>query len=580
MNRQERSWMIAWATLQGCGLWLLHEWILKLTLPEQYFSCIWPIYTLIITLPLSFMVLSAYRQQRQLWVMAAAYSLLMAGAASYSGHNAWGGNMPPHSAWQPGLILSFITLSTWFVLLPFAEHRLNKGSWFSDYSFLFSAAWRNWVKLVLAGVFTALFWALLFLLAGLFKVLHVNFLMELISSRIFAYPVTAITFGIGLSLYAAKEEALVGIYRASLDILGWLLPVVSFIMLLFLLALPFQGLALLWQTGYATSLMLCLLLWTIFLFNAAWQDASREQRFPGWLRRFIGLSLLTMPVYILLCAYSLGLRIIQYGWTIDRVWAALAIVVMAIYAFGYALVVMRRHAVWMLDARRVNVVAALFTVALLIFSLTPILDPVRLAVHSQVSRLLDGRTPVSDFDFEYLRLEGRRYGNQVLQDLSHNTTHEHAALIRQKAADALKVTHRTFKPQGPEPLTHKQLQEQLKLYPHATELDPGFLDFVLEQRNSGKLYINCSANKPCPVLMLDLNDDGEQELVLLSGYSSCIFSQVQGVWKVVGRLTGKHMDALSADKIRRELDTLDFSAKPNTWRDLWVGDMKYQVEEQ
>ena len=68
--------------------------------------------------------------------------------------------------------------------------------------------------------------------------------------------------------------------------------------------------------------------------------------------------------------------------------------------------------------------------------------------------------------------------------------------------------------------------------------------------------------------------------MLLSGYSSCIFSKVQGVWKVVGRLTGKHMDALSADNIRRELDTLDFSAKPNTWRDLWVGDMKYQVEEQ
>lgn len=158
------------------------------------------------------------------------------------------------------------------------------------------------MKLVLAALFTGLLWILLFLLAGLFKVLNIGFLTDLFTSRIFAYPVTAIAFGIGISLYAAKEEALVGIYRASLNILGWLLPVVSLILILFLLALPFQGLALLWKTGYATSLMLCLLAWTVFLFNAAWQDASGEQRFPRWLLRFISLGLLAMPVYIALCA--------------------------------------------------------------------------------------------------------------------------------------------------------------------------------------------------------------------------------------------------------------------------------------
>lgn len=579
MSRQARSWIIAWATGQGLGLWLLHEWILKLATPQQYFSVIWALYALVITLPLSFMLLPAYRQQRRLWGMAVAYSLLMAGAAAYSGYQAWMSGIPYHQTWELGFILGCITFSSWFVLLPFAEHGLCKGQWFSDYAFLFSAAWRNWVKLMLAGLFACLFWALLFLLAGLFKVLHVNFLMDLISSRIFAYPVTAITFGVGLSLYAAKEEALVGIYRASLDILGWLLPVVSFILILFLLALPFQGLALLWKTGYATSLMLCLLAWTIFLFNAAWQDATREERFPRWLRRFIGLGLLTMPVYILLCAYSLGLRVTQYGWTIDRVWAALAILIMAIYALGYAWVVLRRSTVWMLQARQVNIVAALFAVTLLILTLTPILDPVRLAVHSQVSRLLDGRTSVSDFDFEYLRLEGRRYGNQVLQELARNTKHEHAVLIRQKAEDAMKVTYRTFKSQGPEPLTHAQLQEQLTPYPHTVALDPAFVDFLLEQRNSGKLYLNCSTSKPCPVLVLDMNDDGEQELVVLSGYSSHVFQRTQSVWKIAGRLTGKDMDALGATKIQRELDALDFSAKPNAWRDLWIGNMKYQVEE-
>ncbi|MPS49499.1 DUF4153 domain-containing protein [Methylobacillus sp.] len=580
MSRQERSWIIAWATLQGIGLWLLHEWLIRLVGKGQYLSVIWPWYAFIVTLPLSQMMLSPYRNKPALWWMSAGFSLALAASAAYMGDQAWVADLPVRSVELRVFSLGAMGLGSWFVLLPFAEHKLLTRRWFGDYSLLFSAAWRNLVKLVLAALFTGLLWILLFLLAGLFKVLNIGFLMDLFTSRIFAYPVTAIAFGIGISLYAAKEEALVGIYRASLNILGWLLPVVSLILILFLVALPFQGLALLWKTGYATSLMLCLLAWTVFLFNAAWQDASGEQRFPRWLLRFISLGLLVMPVYIALCAYSLGLRVAQYGWSVDRVWAVLAIVTMAVYALGYAFAVLRRNAVWMLEARQVNIAAALFTVALMVLTMTPVLDPARVAVSSQVARLLDGRIPVSDFDFEYLRLQGGRYGNQRLQELAHNATHEHASLIRQKAAGALKVTYRTFKPKGPEPLTREQLHGRLTPYPHDAGLDPSFLDFLLGQHNAGDIYFNCSDNKPCPVLMLDLNGDGERELVLLAGYGSRIFSQEQGVWKVVGRLAGKDMDALGAARMQGALEALDFSAKPNAWRELWIGDMKYQVDAQ
>lgn len=580
MSRQERSWIIAWATLQGVGLWMLHEWLIRLDDKGQYLSVIWPLYTFIVTLPLSQMMLSAHRNKPALWWMSAGFSLVVSAAAAYMGYQAWVAGLPVGRIEVNGFSLAAMTLASWFVLLPFAEHKLVNDRWLSDYSLLFSAAWRNMVKLALAALFTGLLWILLFLLAGLFKVLNIGFFMELFTSRVFAYPVTAIAFGIGISLYAAKEEALVGIYRASLNILGWLLPVVSLILILFLLALPFQGLALLWKTGYATSLMLCLLAWTVFLFNAAWQDASGEQRFPKWLLWIISLGLLTPPVYIALCAYSLGLRVAQYGWSIDRIWAVLAIITMAIYALGYAFVVVRRNAVWMREARQVNISAALFTVALLVLTMTPVLDPARLAVNSQVARLLDGRTPVSDFDFEYLRLQGGRYGNQILQDLTRNTAHEHAELIRQKAADALKVTHRTFKFKSDERVTREQLREHLMPYPHDTNLDLAFLDFLHEQRNAGNIYLNCSVNKPCPILMLDLNGDGEQELVLLDGYGSRVFSQTRGAWKLAGQLRGKDMSALGAAKTERALDMLDFSAKPNTWRELWIGNMKYQVEEQ
>ncbi|MCB5185104.1 DUF4153 domain-containing protein [Methylobacillus gramineus] len=578
MDKQERGWIIAWAALQGVSLWLLHEWLLKLSIPGQYFSLIWPLYAVIITLPLSLMVLSHYRQQTLLWSMATGFSVLMAGAAAYMGHQAWVADLPVNKTGELGFILNVIALSSWFVLLPFAEHKLSRGSWASDYPLLFSAAWRNWIKLMLAALFTGLFWTLLFLLAGLFKVLNVNTLMDWFTSRIFAYPATTIIFGIGLSLYAAKEEALVGIYRASLNILGWLLPLVSFILLLFLLALPFQGLALLWKTGYATSLMLSLLAWTVFLFNAAWQDASGEQRFPRWLLRFIGLSLLVMPVYIALCVYSLGLRVTQYGWTIDRVWAALVIVVMAIYALGYAWVVLRRQPIWMASASRVNIGAALITVALAILTCSPVLDPARIAVNSQVARLLQQKVDISSFDFEYLRLEAGRYGNQALLSLSREQSHPQAALLRKKATDASKVTYRTFKPgNGPEQ-SDESVRQQLKIYPHDAELPAAFLQEVREQLNRQALYLNCQKDKPCPVLKLDLNHDGMDELILLNGYSSLIFELSQGRWKSSGRLSGVDLHKLNTQETLQALDSQDFASKPARWGELWIGDMKYGVQ--
>jgi pimeloyl-ACP methyl ester carboxylesterase len=67
----------------------------------------------------------------------------------------------------------------WFILLPFAEHRLTRQRWFSDYSLLFASAWRNTIKLLSATVFTGLFWLLLLLWAQESKVLSAATVLEM-----------------------------------------------------------------------------------------------------------------------------------------------------------------------------------------------------------------------------------------------------------------------------------------------------------------------------------------------------------------------------------------------------------------
>jgi hypothetical protein len=65
-------------------------------------------------------------------------------------------------------------------------------------------------------------------------------------------------------LYAAKEKALSEFKRAIFQVVGWLLTLVSMILLAFIITLPFKGLGTLWGTGYATGLMLGLLSLTVF----------------------------------------------------------------------------------------------------------------------------------------------------------------------------------------------------------------------------------------------------------------------------------------------------------------------------
>lgn len=578
MQREERSWMIAWAAGQGAGLWLLHEWLLSLSKQGEYFWLIWPLYMAVLLLPLSMMLLSAYRQQKRLWPMVTAYVVLIAGLASYLGYQAWTPALDTFQYAQSGVCLALVGFGSWFVLLPFAEHRLLRQRWADDYALLFAAAWRNSIKLALAGGFTGLLWLLLLLFANLLKVLGVTYLLDLLGKPIFFYPVTAVTFGIGLSLYAAKEEVLVGFYRAGLNIAGWLLPVVSLILLAFLLVLPVQGLDKLWDTGYASSLMLSLLGLTVFLFNAAWQDASGQQRFPPWLLRFIGLGLLTMPVYIGLCVYALGLRVAQYGWTTERVFAALVILVMAMYALGYAAVVLRREKLWMNSVSKVNIATALLTVLLGILTCSPLLDPTRIAVHSQLARLLQQKVKVRDFDFEYLRFQAGRYGDAALTRLDQEQTHPDAVELRRKAKLAHALTQRQYKPEAVK-LGAEELRQLFKIYPQQAQLPQAFVDALRISLEDNKVFLGCEKKRPCAVLLLDLNADGVEELVLLDGFRSLVYGLEGGQWKKVGTLLGETYK-LNEKSVEDALTTGNFSSKPTHWQDLQIGDMQFKVQEE
>src|SRR5690606_15983013 len=186
------------------------------------------------------------------------------------------------------------------------------------------------------------------------------------------------------------------------------------IAVLFVATLPFTGLEPLWGTRSAATVLMALVLAMVVFANAVHQDGDGPPPYPRPLRLLASAGLVVLPVFAVLALVALGLRVAQYGWTVDRLWGVLAASVLAVHAFGYAWAALSRKGPWLPRMEPVNATAALGGVVLVLRANAPVLDPQRIAARSQVERLLDGKTDPADFDVDYLRFQSGRAGYQAL----------------------------------------------------------------------------------------------------------------------------------------------------------------------
>ena len=161
--------------------------------------------------------------------------------------------------------------------------------------------------------------------------------------------------------------------------------------------------------------MLLLQAGTLILANAAWLDGSKSAFRTRSIDILAQVSLLCLPLYSLLCLYSISLRISQYGLTADRVQALFLAVVAGIWGLSYAGTVIARN--WPVSIGRVNIACVLFVALLVILMNSPVLDPLRLSAEDQISRLRSGEIQPEDFDYKYLASLGR-YGREKLDILN------------------------------------------------------------------------------------------------------------------------------------------------------------------
>lgn len=510
---------------QGVALFLLQKADESKAWPATQPMLYAPLLVCVLMVPLLPLAALSAMRRRNLLIWSAVATAVTAILAV---HAAWVGAAPDRIGVSPLSPPLFLATA---VMLFIAHHLVQPADAarkpIAPYPDYFDLTWTNGVRLALSLAFTGAFWLLLFLAAALFKLIGISAIGKLIGETAFAFPATGLMFAAAVHMAVQLTEARAGLVRGALTVgltlLTWLLPLMVLIGGGFLATLPFTGLAPLWGTKAATALLLAAAAALILLINAAYQDGGEPPHLiPRLAARIAGLLLI--PI-VILAGYALWLRIGQYGLTPERVFAGVFLLVAIGFTIGYALAAVKPGP-WMKLLERTNPLMAAVCVLLLIALFTPLADPARLSVVSQVKRLEAGKVAADKFDYAFLRFDAGRYGRDALDRLKADPNGE----IAKRAREAAASTERRVAAEEARPNF-----KAMAVYPVGKTLPQSFVT----QDWSKPSGSNCTFTAmQCPALITDVDADGKDEVLLAEGDRLKVFAEgADRTWRLTSVAT-------------------------------------------
>lgn len=459
---------------------------------------------------------------------------------------------------QPALAFAaIVSLGT-----PFAAAALSRRGGWRDYAALFDLSWTIVVRYGLGWLFTGLFWLLLFLSDALLSIVGLKIIDSLISHDPVPYVLTGAVLGIALSV--------VHEYRAYISpflilrLMRLLLPPVLAVVAIFLVALPIRGLSGLFGGLSVAGTLMAVTIAMLTLISAALDRDDGGAVASGFMRMTTRLSAVLTPSIALLALVAVALRVAQYGWTPDRMTAALATLILLVYGMGYAIGVLRRRG-WMRRLRAVNLWMALVVIAVSALWLTPVLDAERLSVADQVARFRAGRVPAAGLPLYEMAHDWGLAGEAGLTRLAaledHPDHDEVVALIERarKARYAMEYTQAADSADLPE--RRARLAGALQIRPEGATLPEGALE-ALDSRELDRWLDACDRSLPdgrsgCAIIVAPFypNEPAPQGIVLLNMPGE----DVQSNYVVLGD-NGVQMRAL-------------FDLGANRWNEVKTGDL-------
>ena len=369
-----------------------------------------------------------------------------------------------------------------------------------SYSNVYNRAWVNAVLWCAVWVFVGIVWLMAWLLASLFDLIGIAVLKTLLNKDWAGLVLSGAALGTSTGLLRDRESVLGLLQRVVTTVLSTLAPVLAFGLLVFLAALPFTGLAPLWEaTRSTTPILLFCVIGALVLANAVIGDLpEHEARHPVLRLSVPALGLAMLPLGII-AAVSTGSRIQQHGLTPDRLWAVVFVAIAIAYGLAYLWAVVRGRLAPAAVIRSANLKLAFALCALAFVLSTPLVNFGALSTRNQLARLESGAVSPEAFDWAALRFDFGPSGVAALKTLAKDGK---TTAIRKAASDALeKQSRHEFPDRFAPPVT----DDQLIILPVPTPL-PAELRAILPRHGA------CNHEARCAVI----HEAGSDEAILVT----------------------------------------------------------------
>ncbi|MFO6492583.1 DUF4153 domain-containing protein [Hafnia alvei] len=578
--------------IQGALLYLSNdfstqEWRLDHKTPLLY------VLVLSLSLPLVFVLSVNTLRNKTLWKALLAYAVIFIAMTTWVNWNDVG-----LRDYGTGILATFYfsLAAIIFVTLPWLQVRIEKPNLPVNYPDLHDAIWKNTITVVLTLLIAGLMWGILSLGAGLFKLIGIDFFYNLFfEHQIFTYLANSLVLAIGVLICRTNSKLIITVRKLLSLVVKGLLPLLSFFALIFIFSLPFTGInTLAKQWSSATTLLTTMSLLLALLVNAVYlsADNAEQKPYPKIIRYIINGSLLALPIYAILSTYYLGLRIVQYGWTPERLWAAVVVGLSLCLSLAYATAVVRKNTIWLHSLGNINKKMMCLIAAILILCNSPIIDPYRISVNDQMQRYATGKISPDNLDLIMLRFDAGRRGNDTLQALRHDAKFISEPARKLNLEKILIQTNRwggyddDGNKQKTAIFTVERARKNILLATGVTPPDSSWWASLSENNYQAERMSDCYllANS-CVLTTLDLNADGKPEPILCSfSAPQAPFCQVyalsEGKWVVISRMDfDEYLAQNKSDsaKLKSLILNGQLKTKPKEWRDIQIQDKTIEM---
>ncbi|EFO1592601.1 DUF4153 domain-containing protein [Escherichia marmotae] len=550
--------MVATGLLQGLVCYLLITWLAGK-------NNSWIVYGVPATLALSSVLLFTVVsfKQKRLWGWLA---IVLIATLGMSGWLKWQiDGMSPWRAekalWDFGCYLLLMGV----MLLPWIQQSLRVHNDITRYSYFYQSVWHNVLVLLVIFITNGLTWLVLLLWSELFKLVGITFFKTLFfSTDWFIYLTLGLVTALAVILARTQSRLIDSIQKLFTLIATGLLPLVSLLTLLFIITLPFAGLNAISRHISAAGLLLTLAFLQLLLMAVVRDPQKASIPWAGPLRYLIKTALLVTPLYVLIAAWALWLRVAQYGWTAERLHGALAVVVLLVWSLGYFVsIVWRKGQNPLVLQGKVNLAVSLLVLVILVLLNSPVLDSMRISVNSHMARYQSGKNTPDQVSIYMLEQSGR-YGRAALESLESDVEYMKDPKRRRSLLMAFDGVQRLQ-----QRISEKALADNVLIAPGSGKPDATFWSAVMKNLYNAMICIEKDA---CVLVEQDLNSDGRAEGILFAFNSERYivygFDPDKKEWQ---ELT---MSLLPREITKEKLLTAakegKLGTKPKAWRDLTV----------